>query len=114
MKYTIENNGSGFCSIRVLCPESLAASFLAFIEQKSRENVRVIKSASPAKNETYFIELSSKTLLAFEQCLASGSSPKAAISAVNKKLKGLGFANTSYDIVKSILTRQGCFKTRPA
>ena len=38
MKYSIENNGSGVCMIRVFVPEALAAAFLAFIDQKSREN----------------------------------------------------------------------------
>lgn len=110
MKYTIENNGSGFLSFRVLVPERQAAAFFAFIEQKSKENPPVVKSVSSGKNEAYFTELSLKCLTLFDTFVSDGMTAKAAISAVNQNIKVLGFANTSYDIVKSLLTKQGCFK----
>ena len=111
MTYTLQNNGSGSVCIRAVVPASLASAFLAFFDQKSRENHPVIKSSSHEKNEAYFIELNAKTLLLFEQCINAGMSRQASVSEVNKKLKVLGFHNTSYDIVKTLLTRQGCFKT---
>ena len=114
MKYSIENNGSGVCMIRVFVPETLAAAFLAFIDQKSRENHAVVEKFSSAKNEKYFIDLNANALACFNQCSVAGMSPSTSISEVNKKLKVLGFYNISYDIVKSVLTRQGCFRPKKA
>lgn len=114
MKYSIENNGQGLVMIRVYVPESLAASFLAFIDQKSRENHYLIKSPSPVRNENYFKELNDNAAALFSKCSTAGMSNNSSISEINKKLKGLGFRNISYDIVKSILTKQGCFKMKKA
>lgn len=96
--------------IRVFVPEGLAIAFLAFIDQKSRENRSIIEKFSPARNEQYLIELNSKALVLFDQCKAAGKSATSSISEVNKQLKVLGFHNVSYDNVKTLLRRLGCFK----
>lgn len=101
-------------NIRVCVPESLAGAFLAFFDSKRLSTPAVIKSPSHEKNEPYFIELNLKTLSLYYGFLSSGLSVKASISAVNKQLKVLGFYNTTYDMVKLLLTRHGCFKSIPA
>lgn len=114
MKYCIENSGQGLVMIRVYVPESLAASFLAFIDQKSRENPPVIKKSSSLQNENYFIQLNEKCAALFMQNVDSGLPMNSAVSETLKKIKALGFHNISYDGLKSILTKQGCFKTKKA
>ncbi|MDD2540072.1 MAG: hypothetical protein PHH28_03390 [Desulfuromonadaceae bacterium] len=112
MKYTIENKGTGVVLIRAFVPEHLAASFLAFIEAKSRENPPIVRKSSHEKNEEYFKELKAAALAAFNACQAAGLAANTSISEVNKKLKVLGFFNTSYDSVRSLLTQQGCFRSK--
>jgi hypothetical protein len=112
LKYTIENNGAGLCMIRVFVPETLAAAFLDFINQKSRENHPSTRKSSSLLDDDYFIKLNAKAVSIFEECRTAKMTPNASISEVNKKLKVFGFYNTSYDNVKSLLTRQGCFKAK--
>ncbi len=112
MKYTIENKGTGVVLIRAFVPEHMAASFLAFIESKSRENPPIVRKSSHEKNEEYFKELKAAALASFNACQAAGLAANASISEVNKKLKVLGFFNTSYDSVRSLLTQQGCFRSK--
>jgi len=112
MKYSIENNGSGVCLIRVSVPSSLAASFLAFIEQKSRENHRNIIKSPSSLNEQYFIDLNKSAVAFFDAALSTGSAVKAALSETNYKLKAAGFANVSYEITKQILQKLGKLKRK--
>lgn len=112
MKYSIENKGTGIVMIRVFVPERLAASFLAFIDQKSRENLPVVRSVSSQKNENYFIELNARAGAFFDSAIAAGIPIKSALSETNYKLKSVGYANVSYDITKQILQKQGKLKRK--
>jgi hypothetical protein len=112
MQYSIQNQGQGIVCVRVLAPEHLAASFLAFIEQKSRENVPRIKTVSSSKGDDVLIRIKEKTFSLFDGFIKDGSTVKTAISATNYALKTVGFANVSYDIVKQILSKSGRLRVK--
>lgn len=112
MQYTIQNNGKDHVMIRVLAPSHLASSFLAFIEQKSRENVPIVKPPSHVRNENYLTELTAFACNIYDASVFAGSSSKSAISETNYKLKAHGYANTSYDITKQILQKAGKLKRK--
>lgn len=107
MKYSIENNGQGVVLIRVYAPSGLAPAFLAFIEQKSRENVPILKTSSPTKNESALIEFKSQAFNLFDAFLKEGLPINSALSKTNFTLKTLGYCNSSYDSVKNILSVSG-------
>jgi hypothetical protein len=107
MEYSLQNNNKGTVLIRVLAPEHLAASFLAFIEQKSRENVPKIKLPSSNHGDDFLIKFKQKTFNLFDQYIKEGYTTKSALSATNYALKTAGFANSSYDIVKQVLSKSG-------
>lgn len=112
MRYSIQNDGSGTVLIRVYAPEPLAASFLAFIHQKSRENVPKIITASHKKNEDYLIDLTALAVSIFDDLVSTGSSIKSAISGTNHCLKTTNYPNVSYDIVRQILQKSGKLKRK--
>ena len=107
MRYTIQNNGSDTVLIRVYAPALQVASFLAFIDQKSREHVPKIKTASSSIDDSYLINLTASALSYFDSFLLSGSSIPLAISATNNSLKASGYANMSYDMTKQLLQKNG-------
>lgn len=107
MRYSIQNNGQDTVLIRVYAPSGLAGAFLAFIEQKSRENVPKIKTVSPSKDDDYFIKLKRHTFILFDSFINEGLPVKTALSKTNYALKALGFANTSYDNIKQLLSKSG-------
>lgn len=115
MKYSIQNDGQGTVMIRVFVPESMASSFLEFINQKSKQKTKTpeeIKESSRLKNENYFIQLNERASVLFDESIKEGSSTKTALSATNYKLKAAGFANVSYEITKQILRNLGKFKQK--
>jgi hypothetical protein len=112
MKYSIENNGQELVKITVYAPKHLALPFLSFIEQKSRENVPIIKTSLPSRDEEYFKDLNALACSLFDAAVNAGSSLKSALSQTNYKLKAHGYANTSYEITKQILQRNGKFKQK--
>lgn len=112
MRYSIQNHGQGVVCVRVLAPEHLAASFLAFIEQKSRENVPKIKMISSISNDDFLIKIKEKTFSLFDAFINDGLTIKSALSATNYALKTVGFANVSYDNTKKILSKSGRLKLK--
>lgn len=115
MKYSIQNDGKGTVMIRVFVPESLAASFLDFINQKSKQKTKTveeIRESSRVKNENYFMQLNERASALFDAAVKEGSSLKSALSETNYNLKASGFANVSYEITKKILRDLGKFKQK--
>lgn len=114
MKYSIENKGTGIVMIRVFVPESMAASFLEFINRKDSEFVksdpRLIRSVSRNNNENYYMEKTAAVLRAFDSLQHAEMSRPSVISEVLKKIKVLGFANVSYEQIRIILTENKCFQ----
>jgi hypothetical protein len=107
MNFSIQNKGQGVVCIRVLAPEHLAASFLAFIELKSRENSPKIKEVLHNHHDDYFIKLQQKAFTLFDKYKHEGMDVKSALSATNYALKSAGYANVSYDTTKQILSKSG-------
>lgn len=107
MKYSIQYNDKDIVLIRVFAPVAFASAFLAFIEQKSRENVPVVKSASSSIDEGYLMKLKATAFELFDGFVEEGFSIKEATSKTNYALKSIGYANVSYDITKQILSKSG-------
>ena len=115
MRMSVKNNGTGFSMIRIEVPDSLTSAFLEFIEfhqAKLRNKTLSIRNSKPLHDEKYFIELNTYCKTSFYSAVASGLSSNQALSSVLKKLKGTNFYNISYDGLKSILTKQGCFRSK--
>lgn len=98
--------------IRVLVPEAQAQAFLAFIEQKSRENVPFVRQHSSSNNENFIMQVKQKAYTLFDDLIVSGIDAKTAISKTNYALKALGFNNVSYDITKQLLSTSGRLKLK--
>lgn len=117
MKYSIENNGHGFINIRLNVPESLLSQCLDFIhliDKKTENKTMNIRNASSLRDDSYFIKLDETALTFFNEFVESGCTKNVALSHTLKKLKGINYVNISYDILKSRLTRKGCFKSKTA
>lgn len=112
MKYTIQYNDTGVCLFRVHVPAAFASSFLAFIEQKSRENVPVVKKVSSVVDENYFSKLQVSIFETYDSFVAAGLPLNLAVSKTNYALKALGYANISYEIVRGILSKSGRFRLK--
>lgn len=112
MKYTIDNRGTGVVMIRVFIPETQVSSFLAFIDSKSRENVPQIRKPSPLHDENYFIKLGKSALITYESFISDGLPSTVAISETLKRLKSGKYFNISYDQLKQILSKNGCFRAK--
>ena len=116
MKYSIENKGTGVVMFRVFVPEGMAGSFLEFINRKQHEIINndatLIKQLSQLKGENYFIKKQQAILDSFRELQPLDLPKNSIISEVNKKLKVLGFADTSFDQVSMILTKNKCFRSK--
>lgn len=111
MRYLIENRGQGVVKIQVYCPESLAPAFMSFINNNMHKTP-VVKKYSSSVDEKFLTEFKAKSVALYNQYLSEGMTKNASISETNKMLKVQGFANSSYDIVKQILTKSGCFRPK--
>lgn len=112
MKYSVQYNDSGICLFRVHVPAAFASSFLAFIEQKNRENIPSVKKASSGIDENYFIKLQSLVFDTFDSFVAAGLPLNLAVSKTNYAVKALGYANISYESVRGILSKSGRFRSK--
>lgn len=112
MKYFIQNNGEGLVMIKVIVPETLALPFLAFFDQKNRQNVPIIKSVQCSDGEKLQMEIHQKIYDFFDTSLSSGMSTNEALSDSLKRLKATGYVNLTYDLVKSILSKSGRLRTK--
>lgn len=112
MRYLIENRGQGVVKIQVYCPESLAPAFMAFINSNMQRKTPVVKKYSSAIDENFLSEFKTKAVALFNEFLSSGMTANASVSETNKMLKIQGFANASYDNVKQVLTKAGCFRPK--
>lgn len=114
MKYTIENKGTGVVMFRVFVPENMALSFLEIITRKQHEILKhdpfIINQLSSLKNENYSIRKTQAVKDAFRELQPLGLPRNSIISEINKKLKVLGFANTSFDQVSMILIENKLFQ----
>lgn len=107
MKYTIQHNGSDTVLIRIYAPVHQAASFLAFIDQKSRESTPVIKKPQLLINQEYFKDLQCKAFEFFDGFVSEGIPVNVAVSKTNYALKSIGFVNISYESCKALLRKSG-------
>jgi hypothetical protein len=112
VKYTIENKDTGIVMIRLFIPEYQVPSFLAFIDQKSIEKPPVIRSVSRPLSENYLIELASYCATSYNSFVLAGLPKNSAISETLKKIKIGQYHNVSYDQLKAILTKKGCFRSK--
>lgn len=110
MKYSVKNNGFGFVEIRLEIPESFLTDAMRFIEGINK--TLSIRQLSSSLNEEYFIKLNKSASNFYRASLASGLSVNASISATLSLMKGAAFYNISYDMLKSILSKQGCFRSK--
>lgn len=112
MKYTIQYNDSGICLFRVYVPAAFAGSFLAFIEQKSRENAPSVKKASSGVDEDYLVKIRSLVFETFDSFVSAGLPLNLAVSKTNYAVKALGYANVSYESVRGILSKSGRLRSQ--
>ncbi len=112
MKYTIRYDDSDICLFRIYVPAAFASSFLAFIEQKNRENVPSVKKSPSCIDENYFIKLQSLVFETFDSFISSGLPLNLAVSKTNYAVKALGYANISYESVRGILSKSGRFRSK--
>ena len=112
MKYSIENKGTGVVMIRVFIPENQASSFIEFFNQKNREPAPIIRKSSPLRDEAYLIKRNQAALLVYESCLSEGLPVKTSISETLKRLKLGEYFTISYDQLKQILSKNGCFRAK--
>lgn len=112
MKFTVENKGTGVVMLRVFIPEDQTTAFIDFIHQQEKKQNQTpsVKKYSPLLSENYLTELSNASVSFYGQCIKQEMSKKQAISETLKLLKGTNFFNISYDSLKSILTKAGCFR----
>jgi len=96
--------------IRISAPESLASSFLSFIEAKSRQNIPIVKKSQSSLNEEYFNKMTLHACTLFDDKILQGMTRKQAISDTLKYIK-LIYANVTYDSLKGLLSKNGRFKT---
>jgi len=111
MKYSIVNQGTGVVMIRLFVPDFQVSSFLSFMEQKKRENPPVIRKSPLLHDENYFINLRLTAVNLFTSFVVAGLPQNAAISDTLKQLKTGDFHNISYDRLRQILTKNGCFRS---
>ncbi|MHB8121346.1 MAG: hypothetical protein ACYDG4_04250 [Desulfuromonadaceae bacterium] len=98
--------------IRVFIPENQASSFIEFFNQKNREPSPIIRKASPLRDEAYFIKRDKSAVKLYESFLSKGLPAKTSISETLKLLKSGEYFNISYDSLKQILTKNGCFRAK--
>lgn len=112
MKFTVENKGTGVVMLRVFIPEEQTTAFIDFIHQQEKKQNQTlsVRQASRSHDENYFIELAETAVAFFGHCIKQEMTNKEAISETLKLLKGTNFYNISYDSLKSILTKAGCFR----
>lgn len=115
MIFSVSHKGDGFAEMRVRFPDYMLTTFMQFIEsQKYIEKNRTpsIKINKSVINEKYFNELNDRIRSYYLDAISSGSTRNAAVSETLLKMKGACFHNVSYDIVKSILSKQGLLRPK--
>jgi len=112
MKYSIENKGTGVVMIRVFIPENQASSFIEFFNQKNRQSTPSIRKPSPLRSEDYLIKLNETSVRVYESHISDGLPKNSAISETLKRLHISEFYNITYDQLKQILTKNGCFRAK--
>jgi hypothetical protein len=115
LKYSIKHDGADSVMIRVSVSSKQLPAFIQFIEnQRSFEQNQTlsVNNRKSISNEDYFIRLHKAASDFYFAAISSGLPVNAAISETLLKLKGATFFNISYDSLKSILSRQGCFRAK--
>lgn len=112
MKYTIENKGTGVVMIRLFIPDVQVSSFLAFIDQKSRENVSTNRKSSPLHDEDFLKNRVAFCVSTYRSFFNSGMTKSEATSATLQKLKTGNYHTIGYDSLKAILSHAGCFRLK--
>ena len=112
MEYSIINKGTGVVMIRLFIPEFQLGSFLSFIGQKSRESAPNTRKPSPLHDEDYLIKRDLMCATTYRAYFNSGKTKSQATSATLQTLKNGNYHTISYDSLKAILTRSGCFRLK--